>query len=270
MYKPGLWLTIALCTLVSGCVLSKTTVEERTPELKYRTSGTVAIAVVDNRPFVTSAEKPESCEGIFRDGYGIPHKFEKLRDDSEKTFVSRIAEMLSKSLYDSGGKVTTVFPKKGSSIAEVVAGMRSVDFDRGLIVNVRDSRIDAGGFRWSYFFDYDVIVIDSKGETISSKSYSGEDVDFQREIFNAGRNKGKSFAFDAVLDVEYKNKFSEYLADRETQAALAGAQPGAASQPSAKDRASADRLAALKGLLDKGLITREEYEKKKAEILQEL
>ena len=263
---------IAFCAILTGCALSKTTIDERTPELKYTTKGTLALTVVDNRPFVVSGEKAETVEGIFRGAYGIPFKFEGTRSDPDTLYTARISEIVSKALYNTGSKVNVVQTKKGATVQDAINGLRAAPFDAGLVINVIDSRIDAGGIRWSYFFDYEVVVLDSQGAIVSTKKYSGEDVDFQRELFHTGSEKGKSYAFDAVLDLEYRNKFSEFLNDRETQAALGTTHAAEGRVVAAKqeDGDGARRLAALKDLLDKGLITTEDYEKKKGEILQSL
>ena len=266
----GLAISVAICVL-SGCVLSKATMEERTPELEYPTKGTLALTVIDDRPFVISGEKPQSVEGIFRDGYGIPHQFEKMRDKSDRAYTARISEVVSKAFYDSGSKVIVLPAPKGSTISAAIEGMRKNSFDRGLIIDVKDSRVDAGGFRWSYFFDYEVVVIGPGGKRLSTKRYHGEDVDFQRAIFHAGKAQGKSYSYAAVLDVEYKDKLSAFLKDRETAATLkvSGERVSSAAGADVKGDA-AKRLAALKVMRDQGLITNEDYERKKAEILKSL
>lgn len=259
--------------LLAACALSPATVEERTPKLEYATKGTVALTVVDNRPFVVSGEKEEACEGIYRGGYGIPFAFEGMRKDDEGTpYTTRISEILSKALYNAGSTANVIQTPKGSSVQSAINGLRAVPFDAGLIVNVLDSRIDAGGARWSYFFDYEIIVIDHAGTIVSRKKYDGEDVDFQRELFHSGNDKGKNYSFAAVLDLHYRNKFAAYLNDREMQAALASPRAVAATAGARgqADRGGAQRLAELKAMLDKGLITPDDYEEKKAEILQSL
>jgi len=142
--KAGM-ITAALAAALAGCALSKTTIEERTPELKYTTKGTVALTVIDNRPYVVSGEKEERTEGVFRSGYGIPFAFHRLRSDPETPYVARISELISKSLYNGGSKVEVVKMPKGFTVADAISEMRKQPFDSGLVVNVFDSRVDAGG-----------------------------------------------------------------------------------------------------------------------------
>ncbi len=260
---------LMMATLLAACGLSPTTVEERTPKLDYAGKGTVALTVVDNRPYVVSGDKPDTCEGIYRGGYGIPFAFEGMRKGAESMpYTTRISDILSKALYNAGSTVSVIKTPKGSSVETAISGLRAQPFDAGLIVNVLDSRVDAGGARWSYFFDYEIIVINHVGTILSTKKYKGEDVDFQRELFHTGRAKGKNYSFDAILDLHYKNKFANFLNDRQTRAALSGS-AAPASTGSAPSAGAAQRLEELKGMLDKGLITPEDYEKKKAEILQQ-
>ena len=161
--------------LLAACALSPATIEERTPKLDYASKGTVALTVVDNRPFIVSGEKKETNEGIFRGAYGIPFAFEGMRKDDEGTpYAARIADILSKALDNAGSTANVIQTPKGSTVETAINGLRAVPFDAGLIVNVLDSRIDAGGARWSYFFDYEIIVIDHAGTIVSRKKYDGK------------------------------------------------------------------------------------------------
>lgn len=260
------FVVVIAATLLAACALSPTTIEERTPEIRYPAKEAIAVTVVDNRYFVVDGDKQETCEGIYRGGYGIPFAFEGMRDDEDTLYAARIAEIIAKALYNAGSTVHVVKTPMGSSVEAAVAALRTVPFDAGLIVNVLDSRIDAGGIRWSYYFDYEIIAVDSSGTVVSSKKYSGEDIDFQRALFISGRDKGRSYSFSAVLDLHYRNKFDAFLNDRETQAALASSRVAT----TAPGRDGSQRLADLKEMLDKGLITSGDYERKKAEILQGL
>ena len=77
----------------------------------------------------------------------------------------------------------------------------------------------------------------------------------------SGRDRGRNYSFAAVLDLHYRNKFDAFLNDRDTQAALTSARAATSG---------ARRLADLKEMLDNGLITPDDYEDKKREILQGL
>ncbi len=266
---------LAICAAgmlaLASCSMTPTTPDERTPVLKYKTGGVIAVAIVDNRPYVTNGSKDDNFEGIGRTGYGIPTDFVKQRDDSKTTYVARVSDVVVRALEKSGSHVTSVSVPKGSYPKDAIAILHAASASPGLIVNVLDSRIDAGGFRWSYFFNYQLIVVDSNGVVISDKSFSGEDVDFQRDIFHAASAAGKTYSFPSILDMEYKNKFSEFLGEPDTSSALTGS-PTHIVSDSANHvvGTGVNRLAALKSMLDQGLITNDDYEKKKAEILQSL
>ena len=261
----------ALLLSLSGCVLSKSTIAERTPELKYTTSDTVSLTVVDNRPYVLNGDKDETFEGFQRAAYGIPLSITKLRDDNKVLYAARFADIISHALSKSGSKVTIIATNKSASVQDAIARLRTVPFTTGLVVNVLDSKIDAGGFRWSYYYDYEVLIVDAKGAIVSTKKYNGEDIDFQREIYQAGRAKGKSYEWPAILDIEYANRITAFLSDNDTAKALGGIGPSiATSTTKSTSNDGAERLIALKALLDKGVITPDDYEKKKAEILKSL
>lgn len=259
----------SLLLLISGCTLSKATMEERTPDLKYTTSNTIALAIVDNRPFILNGDKDENFEGIGRGGYGIPFDFVKQRDDSKVLFTARFADVVARALKNAGSHVVVTTIHKGSSNQDAIAALLAVPFATGLVINVQNSRIDAGGVRWSYFYDYEVLVVDSKGVVVVTKKYSGEDLDFQREIYHAGSAKGKTYEFPAILDIEYKSRIAELLSDSDTAKALGGTGASIAIAGQAgKD--GTERLVALKALLDQGIITQSDYDIKKSEILKSL
>lgn len=261
-----------LMASLTGCVLSKSTVEERTPELKYATTGTLALTVVDNRPYVLDNDKDETFEGFQRLLYGIPQSFTKLRDDDKIPFSIRFADIISHALNQSGSKVSVVATEKGASVPQAITHLQTVPFTKGLVVNVLDSKVDAGGFRWSFYYDYDVVVVDTNGAIRSNRKFKGEDVDFQREIFHQGKEKGKSYELPAVLDIEYANRVKEFLNDNETRMALVEMKEARKVDvgPKSPSKDESERLIELKTLLDKGLITPEDYERKKKEILDSL
>jgi hypothetical protein len=256
--------------MLGGCATTPTTPDERTPVLKYKTVGVIAVAIVDNRPYVTNGSKDDNFEGIGRTGYGIPTDFVKQRDDSKTTYVTRVSDLVVRALEKSGSRVIYVPSPKGSYPKEAIASLHRASASTGLIVNVLDSRIDAGGFRWSYFFNYQLLVLDPSGTVISDRTFSGEDVDFQRDIFHAASAAGKTYSFPSILDMEYKNKFSEFLSEPDTASALAGSTHGTSDAANHVVGSGVDRLVALKSMLDQGLISNDDYEKKKAEILKSL
>lgn len=264
---------VVLLTLTSifstpSLAFGESPLQERTPELDYAVNAAVLMTVVDNRPFVLSGDKPDTCEGIRRNAYGMPFNFTKLRDDKETPYTKRIEEIVFAGLTKAGATVTIVPTPKGTSSSDAIGNIKSSSFERGVVINVLDSRVDAGIARWSYFYDYEIHVADGTGAIVLVKRFTGEDVDFQRAILKAGKDKDKSYAFPTVLDIEYAIKFSQMLGNSEVQTALGGiAKSGA---PSPVRASNADRLSELKRLLDQGLITNQDFEKKKAEILDEM
>jgi hypothetical protein len=69
---------------------------------------------------------------------------------------------------------------------------------------------------------------------------------------------------------EYDMRMAELRAKKTSTAALADEVKNPPSSSSASAGSVEDRLARLKALFDKGLLTKEDYERKKAEILKEL
>lgn len=258
---------LALMSIFSASSLAfgESPLQERTPELTYAINGSVLMTVVDNRPFVLSGDKPDTCEGIRRNAYGMPFNFTKLRDDKETPYTKRIEEIVSAGLTKAGATVAIVPTPNGTSSSDAIGKIKSGSAELKLVINVLDSRVDAGIARWSYFYDYELNVIDGAGAVVLVKRFTGEDVDFQRAILKAGKDKDKTYSFPTVLDIEYGIKFSQMLGNGEVRAALGGVVKSATDSPA--HVSNADRLSELKKLLDQGLITDQDFERKKAEIL---
>lgn len=269
------YLTVNLCILamplIPATVLAfgESPAEELTPVLDYVIKGDMSVTVVDNRPFVLSGDKPDTCEGIRRNAYGMPFNFTKVREDRDIPYTKRIEAIVSAGLTKAGATVTVVPTPKGTSSSAAIDAIKTAPFELGLVINVLDSRVDAGIARWSYFYDYEITVVDKTGVNVLTKKFNGEDVDFQRAIFQQGSDNDKSYSFGTVLDIEYRNKFSQMLGTDGVRSALGGiAKREAVAGPA---RASnVERLLELRKLLDQGLITGQDFEKKKAEILGEM
>lgn len=223
-------ISIAVCVL-SGCAMSKTTLEDRTPQLQFPTSGTLALTVIDDRADVVNGDKPDSFEGIYRDRSGKTHALETKRDNRDTAYSARISEIIASAFRESGSKVVVVPVPKGSTLATAVTAMRAVPFERGVVIDVKDSRADVGGYRWSYLFDYEIVVIGTKGTALASKQFKGEDLDFQHAIYQSGKDLGKSYSLAAVLDLEYRNELSGFLSDRQIVEALKESGAGNSTTP---------------------------------------
>lgn len=98
----------------------------------------------------------------------------------------------------------------------------------------------------------------------------------------AGRIKATDIVADAIVAAreardaeaalrEYDRRMAELRSGKTSTAAIAEeVRNPAAVSPSSSGASAEERLARLKGLFDKGLLTKEDYERKKAEILKDL
>src|SRR4051812_45333634 len=98
---------VAMMTLLAGCATPvPLTKEEATPKL-YATSDSVALAVIEARPYVLSGNKKPQYEGLIRGGYGIPTTVYRTRPEGER-FVDQFANMVRDGFVQQGVKVSVV------------------------------------------------------------------------------------------------------------------------------------------------------------------
>lgn len=126
------------------------------------------------------------------------------------------------------------------------------------------------------------IVLPSGSDTVIAEYTSG-DTEGKLKVFIAGRDlrytdegtrQRSSGAFTSLPEnwlANLRADTSRALGQLSTARQSAGASPpAAASAPSASARTAAERMRALKELHDSGVITRDEYDRKRAEILKDL
>ena len=106
-------LCILAMSLLPGTLLAfgESPAEELTPVLDYAIKGAMSITVVENRPFVLSGDKPETCEGIRRNAYGMPFNFSKVRDDRDTPYTKRIEAIVSAGLAKAGATHVVVMSR---------------------------------------------------------------------------------------------------------------------------------------------------------------
>jgi len=258
---------------LSGC-LTKATIKESTPLLTYVPPKTIAFTVIDNRKYVVSGDKKDNFEGFNRALYGIPTSFANVRENSNLSYSDRIEELFIRSFSNAGSNLIATKSKKGSSIDTGIKNIKQNIQFKGLVIRVNDSKIDAGGVQWQYFYDYDFVVVNKFGEILFNKNFKGRDVDFQRAIFQEGNAQGKSYDYGSILSIHYKNKLSKFINDKELSGAITS-DKYIVSKPekllSQKyNNSIEERLSNLQSLKSKGFITESEFKKKKKEILDSL
>jgi len=156
--------------ILSGCAtpIDKTLL---VPNYSGKVPESIAVAVVDKRPYVVSGNKKEWFEGIVRGAFGIPMSLERPGENKGKPFAHFLSLMIKSSLEKAGSKVSIIQVPKGASFETMVEKIREAKTDSGMAVTMRQSRYDAG-LDADYAYDFDVAILRKNGETISHESFT--------------------------------------------------------------------------------------------------
>lgn len=169
--------------LLGGCATLPTR-GEITPKLSADSGANVALAVIEARPYVLSGEKPPKFEGIFRGGFGIPLTVLRPKRPEEERFVDLLSGMIKDGLTDAGARVAVVRMPLGASMDDTWKKMVETGAERYIVMRVHESNWDAGGFNFSYKYDFGVIVA-GKGATVrGTKNFTGQQANKPSEKFN--------------------------------------------------------------------------------------
>lgn len=248
-------MAVVLFSLMTGCV-SPLSPQQSAVRVPTHGTGTIAVSVVDNRPYVLSGRKTNRFEGITHELYGIPWNrgnFEK------KPFAQFLGSRISEGFKKAGYSTIHIASPQGASIDAIAQAVRSSGTDRGFVVRLNEWYYDFGGFvvmSCEFFYDFDVLIFEANGRLIANRHFAGKEltpIDMANSLPN-------------ILLIEYQKKFDEVFADAGVQAALGG-HPDL--RPQAEPTATA-RLKRLDTLFDEHMISKEEYNRERQRILSGL
>jgi len=162
--------------LLAGCA---TPVErsEITPKLYPVAEKTVAMAVLEARPYVLSGDKQPKFEGIIRGGFGIPHTVYRPNRPEDERFVDLVAGMIKDGFTESNASITVVVMPLGTTAEDALRKMRATGAGRYVIVEVVESNWTINAHRERheasrYKYDFAVYVA-SADLQVQSKRFTG-------------------------------------------------------------------------------------------------
>ena len=196
--------------LLAGCA-TPIPKSETIPAFSGKPAATIAIAVVDYRPFILDGNKEEWFEGIFRGAFGIPHSLKRPGESEGKPFATYLASMLQDSLKNAGSKATVVEVFKGTALPKVINEVTSTKADAGLVVGMFQSRYDIGPANPEYAYKFDLIVLDKEGKKLANKTFQAMETGIELS--------DKYTLFDMMTGI-YKQKFESFLNDPQIKNAL--------------------------------------------------
>lgn len=206
-------------TLLSGCATTPILKSETIPVYSGKLPATVAVAVVDHRPFILNGNKEEWFEGIAL-GWGVlGYALTATRVDEfkNKPFAFYLATKLKDSFDGAGAKASIIQIPKGTPFAKVIEIMKKSKVGVGLVVMMFQSRFYFGPFNHEYGYNFELIVLDSSGKPLDRKTFKGMDQNIELST--------KYGWFDMMSEI-YKNKFDAFLNDPKIKSALTAAAAG--------------------------------------------
>lgn len=135
------------------------------------TTGTVAIAVHDTRPYVISGGKQPSFVGLARGGYGNPFD---VNTESGGPLAIEIRDALAKALKARGATPMPVVVAHGDSSTSVRERLMATKAQRAVLVTLREWKTDTM-MSTDLHYDTTVAVYDQSGGQLAHHSLKGMD-----------------------------------------------------------------------------------------------
>jgi hypothetical protein len=197
--------------LLSGCA---TPIEksEITPKLYASAEKTVALSVLEARPYVLTGGKTAKFEGIVRGGFGIPVTVDRPNRPAEERFVDLLAGMVKDGLTEAGVNVNVVAMPTGASLDDALKKMSETSARRYIVIRVVESTWDAGGLsgNLSYKYDFTIFVGRPGATQPQGKTFAASEANKASDKYNV---------FD-MHSVRYKEIIESMFADPQIRQAL--------------------------------------------------
>ena len=145
---------LIMAAVLGGCA---TPIErsQATPKLYSIPEKSIALAVIEARPYVVSGNKTPKFEGIVRGAFGIPHTLNRPNRPSEERFVDMLAGLVKDGLTDAGVKVEIIAMPVGAPLQATVKQISEGNAPRYVVIHVLESNWDAGGISGNFLYKYD-------------------------------------------------------------------------------------------------------------------
>jgi len=190
---------LSLGAVVGGCVIGRTySYTDASVALQgVSSSGTVAVGVQDNRPYVTSGGKPDKFVGLMRGGFGNPFD---VNTQSGDPLANEMRDALVKSLKEKRITVTPVLIGHSDSASTAKRTLVATNARRLVLVTLTEWKSDTM-MNTSLHYDVALQVMDERGNSLATNKIKGND-----NLGNLGLSPtagiSMSFAkkFDALFD----------------------------------------------------------------------
>jgi len=139
------------------------------PALTVTGQKSVAVAVVDNRPYVVDGDKDPDFVGLQRGGFGNPFD---VGTDSRKPLAMDLTDNIVTALKQRGLAAEPVLVKPGTPVASVVTA--AAGKERALVLELREWKSDTYT-NTALIYDVELKVCDGAGKPLATASKQGDD-----------------------------------------------------------------------------------------------
>jgi hypothetical protein len=165
-------IVVLMAGLLSGCAVGrKQDYLSASPGLSSAVSGRLAVGVQDRRPYILDHDKDEDFVGLQRGGYGNPFD---VSTKSNQPLADDMAKVLTKSLMQSGARVTTVKLAPALSRDQVIAALRAAPADKLLLLSLKEWKSDTYQGT-EIIYDAEMEAFDAGGKPLAHKRIEGTD-----------------------------------------------------------------------------------------------
>lgn len=194
---------VSLGFLLSACAVGNEYDYKNQPlNFSLESKQKVAVAVVDQRPYIVSGNKTPDFVGLQRGGFNNPFDVTTLSDEPLSDSISSaiVAGLKNKNI-----DATVLKTEPSADFAATLNSLNTSDFTRLLLINLSKWKSDTLMRVW---FDYDVgaVVTDSGKEVLAKKSLA------KRYVLRGEVGHGPYFAI-ANVPIAYKKVIEELLND---------------------------------------------------------
>jgi hypothetical protein len=159
---------------------------EITPKLYTSPEKSVAVSVIEARPYVLAGTKTPKYEGVVRGGFGIPMTLDRPNRPAGERFVDMIAGMVKDGLTDAGNNVDVVAMPNGATVDDALKKMSATSARRYVVIQVLESNWDAGGLsgNFAYKYDFNLYVARPGALQPQGKSFNAQEANKASDKYN--------------------------------------------------------------------------------------
>lgn len=201
---------VLVAMALSGCAVGQSfRYDNTTLDVKAAGSSSVAVASVDKRPYVKTAEKDPNYVGNLRGGFGNPFN---VSTESGKPLADDMSSVICSSLKRKGFTCTPVSIAVNEPEAQVKSKLKATNADRLIQLSI-DEWMSSTYTNTALAYDIQLTEMGRDGAILAEKKLKGED-DLGGSFMNP-----PGHAKEAVPQA-YKNKLEELLNDTAVLQAL--------------------------------------------------